>query len=85
MVFRNSEVLFEMPVAGAVFRCGNNGEIVAKVVRGGLSDSTEYTAMQYLALNAPDVPAPIPHGLLRLGPYKVLFMSYIPVKTLEDI
>jgi Phosphotransferase enzyme family len=80
--FQNSAKLFEFPLRGTVFKCGD--DIVAKVVRMGALDTTEYTAIQYLARHAPDFPAPKPHGLVTLGKYTVIFMSYIPSMTLEE-
>lgn len=40
--------------------------------------------MEYLAKNAPDIPAPRPHGLIAFGPFRVIFMSYIPDITLTQ-
>lgn len=73
--------LWECPVRGVVVKC--NDDIVAKVITGN-SDYTEYTSMQYLAEKAPDIPAPRPHGLIALGPFRVIFMSYIGDMTLEE-
>jgi len=79
LLFQQSEKLWESQARGAVFKCSD--DIVAKVVTG-VVNSGEYTAMAYLAEHAPDIPAPRPHGLIDLGPYKVIFMSYIPSMTL---
>jgi hypothetical protein len=40
--------------------------------------------MRYLAEQAPDIPAPSPHGLVALGPFRVIFMSYVPDMTLTQ-
>lgn len=40
--------------------------------------------MEYLAKNAPDIPAPRPHGFIELGPFRLIFMSYIPDMTLTQ-
>ncbi|KAH1543790.1 hypothetical protein KXX57_005734 [Aspergillus fumigatus] len=76
-----SPKLWESPVRGVVVKC--NEDIVAKVVAGN-NDYTEYTSMQYLLEWAPDIPAPRPHGLVAFGPFRVIFMSYIPGTTLTQ-
>ncbi|EER42637.1 conserved hypothetical protein [Histoplasma capsulatum H143] len=74
----------KMATAGCVVvKC--NEEVVAKVITGDNNDTTEYTTMQYLAERAPDIPAPKPHGLIRFGPFRVIFMSYIPDMTLAQV
>jgi aminoglycoside phosphotransferase (APT) family kinase protein len=40
--------------------------------------------MRFLAERAPDIPAPRAHGLIALGPFRVVFMSYIPGITLAQ-
>ncbi|KAH8689044.1 hypothetical protein BGW36DRAFT_420989 [Talaromyces proteolyticus] len=55
-----------------------------KVITGN-KDYTEYTSMEYLAREAPDIPAPRPHGLIALGSFRVIFMSYIPDITLAQV
>lgn len=77
----DSQKLWGSPVRGIVVQCSE--EIVAKVVTGN-EDSTEYTSMQFLAERAPDIPAPRTHGLITLGPFSVLFMSYVPGITLAQ-
>lgn len=77
----DSPKLWESPIRGVVVKC--NEDIVAKVITGN-KDSTEYTSMQYLADQAPDIPAPRPHGLIAFGPFRVIFMSYIPGMTLTQ-
>jgi hypothetical protein len=71
----NSPKLWENPVRGVVVKC--NDDIVAKVILGN-RDYTEYTSMEFLAERAPDIPAPRPYGLIAFGPFRVIFMSYIP-------
>ena len=80
-LFTASEKLWEFPIRGAVFKCSD--EVVAKVICG-LNNSTEYTSMQYLYENAPDIPAPRPNGLVKIGNHWAIFMTYIPSITLED-
>lgn len=75
----DSPKLWESYVRGVVVKCNEN--IVAKVLTGN-EDYTEYTSMQYLMRQAPDIPAPRPHGLIAFEPFRVLFMSYIPGTTL---
>ncbi|EGE02750.1 hypothetical protein TEQG_01787 [Trichophyton equinum CBS 127.97] len=74
-----STKLWENPVRGMVVKC--NEDIVAKVITGN-KDYTEYTSLKFLAKQAPDVPAPRPHGLVAFGPFRVMFMSCIPGMTL---
>ncbi|OJD10587.1 hypothetical protein AJ78_08447 [Emergomyces pasteurianus Ep9510] len=79
----DSPKLWESSIRGVVVKC--NEEVVAKVITGDNNDTTEYTTMQYLAERAPDIPAPKPHGLIRFGPFRVIFMSYIPDMTLAQV
>lgn len=76
-----STKIWELRSRGLVVKCTD--EIAAKFVSHN-KDFTEYTAMQYLAEHAPDIPAPRPHGLVIFGHYQVTFMSYIPSMTLAD-
>lgn len=80
-LIRESPTLWENPVRGIVVKC--NEDIVAKVIWGN-RDYTEYTSMQFLAERAPGVPAPRAHGLVALGPFRVIFMSYMPGTTLAE-
>ncbi|PYH87751.1 hypothetical protein BO71DRAFT_404391 [Aspergillus ellipticus CBS 707.79] len=77
----DSPKLWESHIRGIVVKCTE--EIVAKVVWGN-RDYTEYTSLQYLMREAPDIPAPRPHGLIAFGPFRVLFMSYVPEMTLTE-
>ncbi|KAI2888630.1 hypothetical protein CBS63078_10470 [Aspergillus niger] len=77
----SSKKLWENPARGVVVKCDE--DIVAKAVTGN-NDYTEYTSMQYLMNQAPDIPAPRPHGLVAFGPFRVIFMSYIPGTTLAQ-
>jgi len=79
-LFSASNKLWEYPFRGAVFKCSD--EVVAKVIFG-FHDSTEYTSMQYLYKHAPEIPAPRPHGLVNIGNFWAIFMTYIPSITLE--
>ncbi|KAJ5571990.1 hypothetical protein N7535_005650 [Penicillium sp. DV-2018c] len=77
----DSPKLWESPVRGMVVQCSEN--IVAKVIIGN-GDSTEYTSLQFLAQRAPDIPVPRAHGMVALGPFSVIFMSYVPGMTLAQ-
>ncbi|OAX78156.1 hypothetical protein ACJ72_07538 [Emergomyces africanus] len=78
----DSPRLWESSIRGVVVKC--NEEVIAKVITGDNNDTTEYTTIQYLAEHVPDIPAPKPHGLIRFGPFRVIFMSYIPDMTLAQ-
>lgn len=77
-----SEKLWEFPTRGVVLKC--NDELAVKIVHG-YNDYTEYTSMQYLAEHAPDIPAPKPHGFVKLNNINVIFMTYFPSTTLEKV
>ncbi|KAH8434553.1 uncharacterized protein LDX57_012196 [Aspergillus melleus] len=76
-----SPKLWESPIRGVVVKCSE--DIIAKIV-AGYGDYTEYTSMQYLMKQAPDIPAPRPHGLIAFGPSRVIFMTYVFDKTLAQ-
>ena len=76
-----STKLWESPIRGVVVKCDEH--IVAKVITGN-KDYTEYTSMQFLMEQAPYIPAPRPHGLVAFGPFRVIFMSYVPGITLAQ-
>jgi hypothetical protein len=66
----------------AVFKL--DSDAVVKAVRN-LEDTTEYTALQYLAKNMPDFPVPKPLGLITLGRFSLIFMTYMPGITLDKV
>ena len=76
-----AEKLWENPLRGIVLKCRD--DIIAKVITAK-GDHTEYTTLQYLAEQIPEIPAPRPHGLIRVGSFCVIFMSYIPSMTLTE-
>jgi hypothetical protein len=78
----DSVKLWESPIRGIVVECNN--DIAAKVINGN-TDHIEYTSLQYLAKEAPDIPAPRPHWFIALGPFRVIFMSCIPDMTLSSM
>lgn len=73
--------LWEFPIRGAVLKCNKN--LVAKVICGN-DDYTEYTSIQYLAKYAPEIPAPRPHGIVKLHGVQIIFITYFPSMTLES-
>ena len=83
-LLQKSEVVAKAPIpsCGMIFKCEPG--TIAKVVRGA-EDYTEYTTLQYLQDHMPDIPAPRPLGLLRMGRLSIIFMSYMPGKTLETV
>ncbi|KAM5445380.1 hypothetical protein MaudCBS49596_007603 [Microsporum audouinii] len=78
----NSERLFELSIRGVVVKC--NDDIVIKAFPDS-RDLTEYHNLQYLANHAPDLPVPRVHGLIMLGHFRVMFMSYIPGVTIDKV
>ncbi|KAL1952974.1 hypothetical protein VTO42DRAFT_3797 [Malbranchea cinnamomea] len=80
VVFPLSQTVSSLLARGVVVKC--NEEVVAKVIEGDTTDTTEYTTMQFLAENGLDIPVPRPHGLIRFGPFRVIFITYIPDTTL---
>lgn len=76
-----SPKLWDRFYRGVVVKCSD--QVVVKVISDD-RDSTEYSAMQYLAEKVPDIPAPRPHGLIEFAPFRAIFMTYIPSMTLEE-
>lgn len=66
----------------AVIKCSS--DTVVKIVPN-FEDYTEYTNMEYLGLNAPEVPVPKPQGVLTSDKTAYIFMSFIPGPTLESV
>lgn len=88
-VLRHAEVIAKLSGRGGVLRCGDGSgsDIAIKVVPASETTAfeTEYSALLYLAENAPDFPAPKPHGLIGLGDSRLMLMSYIPSTTLKSV
>lgn len=80
-LFSASYKVWEYLIHGAVFKCNN--AIMAKVI-AGFRTSIGYPSMQYLQKHAPEIPPPRPHGLIKLGNFWAIFMTYIPLITLEE-
>ncbi|KAL4879325.1 hypothetical protein BJY04DRAFT_220179 [Aspergillus karnatakaensis] len=66
---------------GAVLKC--NDELVLKVFPDS-RDLTEYHNLEYLAEQASELPIPRLHGLIKLGKYRAMFMTYIPGLGLDN-
>ncbi|OJJ49026.1 hypothetical protein ASPZODRAFT_149986 [Penicilliopsis zonata CBS 506.65] len=84
-LLRKSPRIWDNFFTGMVVKC--NERIVAKVGIQNDEDNpeyTEYTSMQYLEQQVPDIPASRPRGLVEFYPYWVIFMSYVPDMSLAD-
>lgn len=83
-LIQEGEVISTGPVPSRrmVVKCGVG--ITAKLVRG-VQEYTEYSTLQYLVEHRPSIPAPRPHGLLRMGSVTIFFTSYLPGTTLEAV
>lgn len=79
-LIKESPKLWENPIRGVVVKCSDN--IAVKVLRDH-NDYTEYTTLQYLEREIPDIPVPRPHGLVAFSPFFAMFMTYIPTMTLK--
>ncbi|KAJ5146105.1 uncharacterized protein N7515_000669 [Penicillium bovifimosum] len=83
-ILASSEIIWKAPFAGqkSVFKC--SADIVIKAIRN-MEDYTEYTALQYLERHTSNIPVPRPLGLVRMGRYSLLFMSYMQSVPLGDV
>ncbi|KAI4167669.1 MAG: hypothetical protein LQ343_007023 [Gyalolechia ehrenbergii] len=83
-VIKASEIIWQSEACRghAVVKCSS--DIVLKIVPDP-EDHTEYTSMQYLAQNAPAIPAPKPLGLLASNSTSYIFMSFVPGLTVDKI
>lgn len=70
-----------IPTTRTIFRCSPTA--VVKVIWNA-DDYTEYTTLQFLDKYVPNVPAPKPLGVLRVGQLSLIFVSYIPGKTMKE-
>ncbi|OJD20253.1 hypothetical protein ACJ73_08412 [Blastomyces percursus] len=82
LLILKSERLFELSIRGVVVKCSD--DIVIKVFPES-RDLTEYHNLQYLADRVPHLPIPRTHGLIQLGKFRAMFMSYIPGVTLDKV
>ncbi|KAG5208240.1 APH domain-containing protein [Trichophyton interdigitale] len=78
----SSERVFDNIIRGAVVKA--NDDIAIKVFPDN-RDLTEYHNLQYLVRHAPDLPVPRVHGLIMLGHYRIMFMSYIHGATMDKV
>ena len=83
-LIQEGEIVGKGPVPSRkmVIKCGAG--IIAKLVWAA-QDYTEYTTLKYLEEKRPSIPAPKPHGLVRMGRVTIYFTSYSPGTTLETI
>lgn len=77
--------IFQDPATPARAVIKISEEIVAKI--GPVHESlTEYYTLEYLQRHAPEaVPAPKPMGMVQFGHRRVMFSSYIPGVSLQDV
>ena len=79
-----SETIWEGNGRGVVLKC--NEDIAVKIVKGNATQSNiEYASLTYLNKYAPDLPAPKPHGFIKLDNFCLLFMTLFRSTTLEKI
>ncbi|KAL9101750.1 MAG: hypothetical protein Q9163_003026 [Psora crenata] len=83
-VIKASELIWRSEVCSryAVIKCSS--DVVLKIVPAP-EEHTEYTSLQYLAQNAPAIPAPKPLGLLASDYTTYMFMSFVPGLTVDKI
>lgn len=59
-------------------------EAIAVKVTRDVDNITEYTSMQYLWDQKPSIPAPRPLGLVKMGKFYLIFMTFISGLDLEE-
>ncbi|KAH7324002.1 hypothetical protein BKA65DRAFT_568002 [Rhexocercosporidium sp. MPI-PUGE-AT-0058] len=77
-----SEVLFRYPHGFSTMVLRVSEAIAVKIVRD-VDNSIEYTSIQYLWDQKASVPAPKPHGLIKIGSFYLMFMTFIADLDLE--
>lgn len=77
-----SEVLFRYTHGFSTLVLRISETVVVKMIRE-TDNITEYTSMQYLHDHMPSIPAPRPHGLVKLSKFYLIFMSFMPGLSLE--
>ncbi|KAG4430264.1 hypothetical protein IFR05_014260 [Cadophora sp. M221] len=77
------EVLFQYPHGFSTMVLRVSEAIVVKVVRD-VDNTTEYTSMQYLRDQKSSIPAPRPHGLVKMNKFSLIFMTFISGVDLEE-
>ncbi|KAH6719269.1 hypothetical protein BKA61DRAFT_629988 [Leptodontidium sp. MPI-SDFR-AT-0119] len=78
-----SEVLFQYPHGFSTMVLRASEAIAVKVTRD-VDNITEYTSMQYLWDQKPSIPAPRPLGLVKMGKFYLIFMTFISGLDLEE-
>ena len=83
-LIETSEIIWQSKACPghAVIKCSAN--VVVKIVPNQ-EDYTEYTSMQYLMDQIPELPAPRPLGLIVSNGTSYIFMSFVPGLTLDTI
>ncbi|KAL9622068.1 MAG: hypothetical protein Q9160_003567 [Pyrenula sp. 1 TL-2023] len=81
---QNGQVLWQSKASSnnKVIKCGDH---IAMKIIPEILDTTEFTGLQYVNANFPDVPAPRPLGVISCGNYSYLFTSYVQGVSLDTI
>lgn len=74
-----AEKISEFTSRGSVYKC--TGDIAVKVTHVH-QDLTEYNSLLHLATPTSEIRPPRLHGLVQLGDYSIIFMSYNPSMAL---
>ena len=82
-LLERSEVLFQYPHRFSTMVLRASESIAVKIVRD-VDNITEYTSMQYLWDQKPSIPAPQPHGLVKISKFYLIFMTFISGLDLEE-
>ncbi|KAG4428407.1 hypothetical protein IFR05_016110 [Cadophora sp. M221] len=78
-----SKVLFQYPHGFSTMVLRASETIAVKVIRD-IDIITEYTSMHYLRDQKPNIPAPRPLGLIKMGRFYLIFMTFISGLDLEE-
>lgn len=79
-----SEIFWGNGLSGGVVVMKCTSDMVVKMIPN-FEDFTEYTTLQHLRRQAPDIPIPEPLGLMTSKQTAYIFMSYIPGPNLESV
>lgn len=82
-LLQTSETMWKgpFPRSRMIFKCSEN--IIVKAI-AKMHDHTEYTTLQYLE-DKPSIPAPTPHGLVKVNDISLVFMSYMRSISLGEV
>ena len=84
LMIAESEKIWEGNSRGVVLKCTE--DLAVKIVKGNASQSyTEYASLTYLNKHIPDLPAPKPHGFIKLDNFCIIFMTLFQSTTLGEI